>query len=716
MSRRFLLSFLGTSAISSSSWLLPMADASVPEIDPNGNLFTPKTEMLAGGSNAARGVQVSARRTRRSTLGPSIYETRFVAYLSRFLLNFEPSARAYWNQQGFGFSWSMRVESTDQEDGEDQAAFAAFAESVEVGLADYFSGPYGSYSSVPAAVAGISATQPARSRPPENRNKDQRKQGILNLYSLLKARYSSIAAKRQLAILFSFVSDPDLQPISEIRQLLGETDNVTISAIFLEKSTGGYALDETPDITIEAPPPLGDLYRPARAAPIMKPTSRILRVNVLDGGKGYRSIPTVSIYSFRPIQRQCQVAAIMDRSGGLDSIVVLDPGLGYYDSKSKPLKVTIEAPTGPKGRKARAIVELEYEIAGIELEDGGNGYLATERPSVSIAPPHQLPDWYIDAKIAPNARKISRDAGEAKVVISEMRYPDGTLAFSASDVRQPTSFVLSDDFLNKIARDPLELLPSSVRPELVSKNGKKLYSISRLAAVPQYVAVLAPRYRAYDPVFGGVGRLPVTKGASALTFSEYARLALSGAVCTVVVRTVLNPLELIKTKQQLGNDEDLLRLARMDSAKKERLLSEEAQTTEPEGTNDPAVLTANVGTLDILRTMVRFRGFSSLFQSLDITFLASIPFGSFGFGATELFRRSFTDYFAYGDGAEVVLLLAASAATVVTALAVSPFEVIRVSSMSSLQSKPWTEVLDDYLVSRAFFYLSVSKQVPQGRR
>ena len=130
-------------------------------------------------------------------------------------------------------------------------------------------GPYGSYGSLTAARAGLSASQQVRSlransgNDPSSRNgeppsvlfglfgnatqkalagkakkeMDEKgrngiaKQGILNLYTLLKARYTSIPAKRQLAILFSFFSDGELQPTAEIHSLLGEADNATISKI-----------------------------------------------------------------------------------------------------------------------------------------------------------------------------------------------------------------------------------------------------------------------------------------------------------------------------------------------------------------------------------------------------------------------------------------------------------------------------------------------------
>lgn len=56
---------------------------------------------------------------------------------------------------------------------------------------------------------------------------------MLNLFSLLKARYTTTEQKRQLALLFSLISDPELQPVNEISGILGELDNGTIAAIEL---------------------------------------------------------------------------------------------------------------------------------------------------------------------------------------------------------------------------------------------------------------------------------------------------------------------------------------------------------------------------------------------------------------------------------------------------------------------------------------------------
>jgi hypothetical protein len=229
---------------------LPAAPALAgkPELDKaSGQLYTPKAEMLSGGSAAARGITVESKapgsRLKPGQALQTVYETRFLAYLSRFLLNYDPAANAWWANNGLGDTWDITRSQTAAEREQIESTFAEFAESVEFGLADYFVGPYGSYSSLQAAKAGIGASAPAQSTRANNepqsflnrifaagkkkqsvaKDKDSiSKQGILNLYTLLKARYTSISAKRQLAILFSFISAPKLQPTAEIKSLLGE--------------------------------------------------------------------------------------------------------------------------------------------------------------------------------------------------------------------------------------------------------------------------------------------------------------------------------------------------------------------------------------------------------------------------------------------------------------------------------------------------------------
>jgi len=135
------------------------ASAGVPELDSTGELYTPKSEMLTGGSEAARGIPLSSSGGRRERLKPgealqNVYPTRFIAYLSRFLLNFDAAAHAWWVKNGQGDTWESvplgsngrggggSGEDDKKKDKNDAAnaenLFAEFAESVEFGLANYF--------------------------------------------------------------------------------------------------------------------------------------------------------------------------------------------------------------------------------------------------------------------------------------------------------------------------------------------------------------------------------------------------------------------------------------------------------------------------------------------------------------------------------------------------------------------------------------------------
>lgn len=691
------------------------AFAGVAEYDMStGELYSPKGEMLRGGSVAARGTKSTDRRRQRLKPGQalqSVYETRFIAYLARFLLTFDPSASAWW------------LKTSSPETAEE--TFAEFAESVEFGLADYFVGPYGSYSSLQAMTAGIEASVQAKSTRANDRrgffdsfrntildkseNESQTrdrnkiaKAGVLNLYTLLKARYTSTDAKKQLAILFSFFAQPQIQPTTEIRALFGEIDNASIAGIDVIKPIsnaeatsrsssrrgGGYALDKFPVVRVAPPPALGSSYKPAQVEPKMGPTSRVLRIRLLDRGAGYTQAPTVTISNRS--ERQCLACAIMDREGHIESIVVLDPGYGYVGTK--PPKVNISGPgkggsSSEKSRPARAVADLEYEVIGVEVLEGGNGFASTEPPKIFITAPQEDPDWYVENK---ELATLQSEFGPFRAEVVRMKDQRGSSAFDVVSSFRPSPPKIS---LDRIKKEPLELLPSTVRPEL---NSYGSYVIPAIASIQTYNTSPNPRYRAVDPLFGAIGKVPVTKSAAELKPDEYGRLAVSGAVCTILVRTALNPLELIKTKQQLQNDEELNQFT-LENLKK----SKEANGETPETASGPTE-EAKIGSLDLIQNLMALRGPLALFQSADITFLASLMFGSFGFSATELFRRSFTATFFSGDGGdEIVLLFAAGAATIITSAVAAPFELLRVRSMGLVESKGWTEVLGDFIKEKA---------------
>jgi len=814
--RTALFQLLALSTILSQQQFRQSANAS-PEIDSTGSLFSPKAEMISGGgSQAARGIplkeldredqrernKLNKDLLKRKGLIQDVYETRFITYLARFLLVFDPAARAWWKKK----TQIKQAENDSKNNGAKSSniptdRFAEFAESVEVGLADYFLGPYGSYASVAAAKAGIAAAAPAKSargkkdftlwdrifgtnnsRVQTNTatskayNKQRAleqesatklaRQGVLNLFSLLKARYTSVEEKRQLAILFSMISSPDLQPVREVRGLLGEIDNGTIAAIELldlsgdaedeedkiiareyfrlsSRQGGGFSKEDNQVIKVEPPAPLGDDYKPAKIRALMKPTTRILRIKVVDGGEGYTVAPDVIIKP-RGVARQCEACAIIDRKGSVSDIIVLNPGYGYGGEALESTMPTVEIRekkfsrqnSDGKMRPAIAVAELEYKVVGVEILDGGSGYLFDEPPEVSLRLPKVDPDWFVTPIVG---RDFDEDENQLIAArVSRMRSGSTNITVDPSAMRSETSaLTIGDDVFQNLTNDPIALLPSNIRPQFSKFRGSEstefiengYYYIPSLPSYPANVLVSSPNCRSIDPLFGGIGKAPVTKSALSLTADQYSRLALSGAICTVIVREALNPLELVKTKIQLGNDEEILQYAAKKSmnqrgATKKIGIHEDITTKSSTMKKPPYFLnfknnkethpsTAteteskrkySVGTTDVIQSIIEVRGVKSLFQSADITLLTSIVFGLFGFGATELFRRSFSAVF-FDENApgssdspnEFVLLAAAAFATLLTCAAGAPFEILRVRSMSLVEAKGVKEVLGSFV-------------------
>ena len=76
-------------------------------------------------------------------------------------------------------------------------------------------------------------------------------------------------------------------------------------------------------------------------------------------------------------------------------------------------------------------------------------------------------------------------------------------------------------------------------------------------------------------------------------------------------------------------------------------------------------------------------------------------FGLFGFGATELFRRSFNAVFfdetSSAGPNELLFLFAAGLATLLTCAAGAPFEILRVRSMSTTENQGVAKVFDEFV-------------------
>lgn len=129
----------------------------------------------------------------------------------------------------------------------------------------------------------------------------------MNLLALLKARYTSAEAKRQLAILFSFL-DTSLQPVDEITSLLGEADNGFVQDVVVFNNANEVHIPDDGELVISDPPALGSEYLRAKGSfvtdKIIKKDGRTLKrlveVKVVSGGSGYTSSVPVSVYCKSP--------------------------------------------------------------------------------------------------------------------------------------------------------------------------------------------------------------------------------------------------------------------------------------------------------------------------------------------------------------------------------------------------------------------------------
>lgn len=475
----------------------------------------------------------------------------------------------------------------------------------------------------------------------------------------------------------------------------------------------GYAHNESPKISVDSPPAIGNEYHIAKFEPVLNNTGFITSIDVVESGSGYISPPDVTIVDKGGKGRGAEACAVLDRNGQVEEIVVLNFGRNYVEPVVKIISPA-KNKTKTKIVVAKANAKLSYAVGSIKIIDGGDGYSLSDIPALKIDPPSNT----LNLSTANRAFydiNTSIDGKAASAQISKIQ--------SSSEYvneKQVTPTMLAD-----IAKSRTKLLPNTVRPSLTSDG---TYRVKGIPVPPVYGGFfkeqLPEGFRALDPIFGGVGATPVSRVALSLSSSEYTRLSLAGAISTILVRTLLVPLELIKTKIQLGSDTHLLKAAeassplannipRKKTGRESPAKDAESGTTlvaigkqvNAENLVDVEQEKGSVGTLKYLQTLAEMRGLRSLFQSADITFLASLIFGSLGFGTTELFRRTFTSTFydestAANGTQTLIFLAAATVACVLTCLVATPFEVLRVKSMARVDDASISRVLGDYMDGR----------------
>ncbi|CAE7458399.1 mcfN [Symbiodinium sp. CCMP2456] len=202
----------------------------------------------------------------------------------------------------------------------------------------------------------------------------------------------------------------------------------------------------------------------------------------------------------------------------------------------------------------------------------------------------------------------------------------------------------------------------------VNLDGGEGFGVGRLAGAE----LPAPeRPASLDPLFGPLGRSPVAR-ERALDASQYLRLAISGAVCSAVVRAVLQPLEVVKTTQQLSPPSE----------------KNAGETGDFQST---------------AKSLLEAGGFGALYKGTDATVLATGVMGFASFGLNELFRRSLESMTGDTTGQPSALLVlgASIAAVFVSGFIAAPFETLRVRVMAPTESRSWGELATE-AVSKGF--------------
>lgn len=380
-------------------------------------------------------------------------------------------------------------------------------------------------------------------------------------------------------------------------------DTGTVRRVQLTDAGCIYTHGVAPEVVISAPPKGPDARR-AKAVAVLDPQrpGRVKEVRIVDPGAGYSSKRpvTVEFLAQGPGEAEEQLRLKAAGSGG-----------GSVDAAGRPALCT-----GSGG--ARAVVVLDREVAGVELVDGGGGYVVPIGAEVAIDPPAE-----------PDGRRAVATAVVKPTVTAIMapsRYDPGSLS------AQLQQLLPSDTML--------DFEPAAMRFVV---GGEEELLLAREA--PEETTL-------YDPVFGTVGRSPIEMERE-LTLENYVRLALSGGCCISIVRTSLQPLEILKTRLQARPD----------------LYPGWA-----------------AGITRIQEEGVAAGGGNPFYRAWDCTSLAGFLLGMLGFGLNEFFRRALTDVVGPGSAEvfEIPIILGASAlSTIITCLLTCPLEAVRIRVMST---------------------------------
>jgi solute carrier family 25 (mitochondrial phosphate transporter), member 3 len=665
------------------------------------------------------------------------YNLSFVTYLTRFLLSFDPSTQKYWFQQ-LQQQKQQRNQSNDSNSNNNQdndeinettipssntstsppaaatatQLFAKLAASVEIGLQSYTdsAGPArllrdltARYGPAEQKVPGTTMTSTTTTRQQQRRQQREAKE-----------------AQRQLALLFALLEDR--QPVLELTQLLAAIDNGRIVNVTLTEPVFTTADPADPSASpqryyalVPPPPAVGgqkNNYTRAQAEPVFSRTGRIAALQVLDGGSGFKTIPTVQINGVEV--PDCKITLQNGKVSKIELLTSIMYHNNHHNSKQwddNDVEVTIVRAYANGGTDATVRAIPEVKLERIDITNPGSGYLVetpvrvylTTDPSLlSNATADDIKTLYESNSNKNQPKVFLQLVGKAVPQAERSSYTsfrqlldrdedgddttfDETTATAAGSLGVKAATTGPDSGLPPLpfwsekstSADLLRLLPAGIG--LLYDRSIKRYVLAvdpdYQKAYPANAAAVADLLlrpttttttttatstgggRPLGPEFGPRGRAPLEKNME-YSADVLFRLALSGAICSSAVHVVLTPLDVVKTKVQ---------------------------------TNPKLYPTVPIS----FRRVYRDEGLSTFYSGWLPTLLGNFFAGGALYLLTEVIRKYLTE--AVQQGSDVVaattyevpiILAAAATASAVSAMIICPFEAVRIRGVAQPQYAP----------------------------
>lgn len=589
--------------------------------------------------------------------------------------------------------------------------FAAFSASVEVGLQEYTgsNGPKALMDSLLKRycpdIETLSKAREAEKLPP------------LNPSEKAKLQREIKEARRQIALLFGLMQK--YQPVEEITTLLAAIDNATVASCIVLDPGSGYAPGYGSPLVTFPPPEAGIGFEPAKGRAILRPSGKILRIDISDRGQGYLKTPTVTISA--PASAQVDPSAVPARAkasvfrqgenkGKLERVDLIDSGRGYSSNETISIEISpSDVPSKEGGVNAKAVAVPELEVAAIEIISGGSGY-AEERPmQVYVEPPPLSADFDMNdpmtpglpslnltlqsatqtAKLRPEPQgKSPRSALEQASDINRGRGRDGgCIGKACSDkaavaVAYPTA--KRDSFVSFREDSDVENRDSSSRKLGGASSGEE----SGVPPLPLWGGGTTSSSQLLSLLPSGIG-LEYNSKLKRYTLAVDEDFAYSG-VMSVKEKTLrpLDPEFGVRGRSPIEREKQLdastfVRFCASGAicCSGVHLLLTPIDVVKTKIQTNPAKYP---GLLSALKTVSIEEGAQSFFTGWAPTFLGFFVNGATAYSTTEFFRRYFID--AAGQSAnslEVpIILAAASIAAFVGSFTLAPFEAVRVRSVA----------------------------------